>query len=265
MLKTLVIPERARNVVIAVAVAAFAAIFTLLYVSNYKQRVRSEQETVGVLVAAKPIEVGTTGRDVIKDGLVRVENLPRRSVVPGSFSTPGQIERLVVAQDLYPGEQVTAQRLVASQAGGVRAKLEGNLRALQVAGDPNQVLAGTLKPGDRVDVVANLKYKVVFGGNEIDRTATRVVRRDLLVLNTSEDGAHVSVAAGDDSAAVQLAVTDAQAQKLFYVMKNGDWTLDLRPAGRAADSPESVETVESVLGDGLRRRQKLQLIGGDIR
>jgi hypothetical protein len=64
---------------------------------------------------------------------------------------------------------------------------------------------------------------------------------------------------------VQLALTDAQAQKLFYVMKNGDWTLDLRPVGNAADSPESVETVESVLGDGLRHRQRAQLIGGILR
>ena len=48
-------------------------------------------------------------------------------------------------------------------------------------------------------------------------------------------------------------------------MKNGDWTLDLRAVGRAVDSPESVETVESVLGDGLRARQRIQLIGGNIR
>jgi hypothetical protein len=61
---------------------------------------------------------------------------------------------------------------------------------------------------------------------------------------------------------VILAVTDSQAQKLFFVMKNGDWSLQLRPKGRAKDSPESVETVESVLGDGLRPAQRAQLAGG---
>jgi hypothetical protein len=61
---------------------------------------------------------------------------------------------------------------------------------------------------------------------------------------------------------VILAVTDAQAQKLFFVVKNGDWSLQLRPVLHAADSPGSVETIESVLGDGLRPAQFAQLYVG---
>ena len=46
------------------------------------------------------------------------------------------------------------------------------------------------------------------------------------------------------------------------MLKNGDWSLQLRPKVRPKDSPESVETVESVLGDGLKLGQKAQLTGG---
>ena len=59
-----------------------------------------------------------------------------------------------------------------------------------------------------------------------------------------------------------LAVSDNQAQKLFFVVKNGDWSLELRPVLHAADSPSGVETVESVLGDGLRLAQFSQLYTG---
>jgi hypothetical protein len=54
---------------------------------------------------------------------------------------------------------------------------------------------------------------------------------------------------------VILALTDAQAQKLFWVAKNGEWTLQLRPPGDAADSPGSVETARSLATDGLNGKE----------
>jgi len=59
-----------------------------------------------------------------------------------------------------------------------------------------------------------------------------------------------------------LAVTDSQAQKLFYVTENGKWTLELRPVSEAADSPDSVDTAQTVLGDGLSAGQRKLLKGG---
>ena len=56
-----------------------------------------------------------------------------------------------------------------------------------------------------------------------------------------------------------LAVTDDQAQKLYWVMKNAQWSLTLRPVIDAADSTNSVETLQSVLGDGMRLNQYVQL------
>jgi hypothetical protein len=45
-------------------------------------------------------------------------------------------------------------------------------------------------------------------------------------------------------------------------MKNADWSLQLRPTTDASDSPESVETVGTVLGDGLGPAQLRQLVFG---
>lgn len=262
---------RLRNIVLAVALAAMAALLTTFYVANYKRTVQQGEENVPVFVAAKEIPAGTSGEEAVDRGLLRTEEIPRRSLVPGAISSPKEIEDLVATGKIFEGEQVSVQRFRPAEQGGVRAELSGNMRGLQIAGDANQTLAGTLREGDRVDVVASLKYRVQDinpasvgeTAADMDRIASRVVLRDLLVLKApSSSVASESVGTVAGGHAVQLAVSDTQAQKLFFVTKNGDWTLQLRPPVDADDSPESVETLESVLGDGLKHGQFLQLYGG---
>ena len=266
MIKNIVISERARNVIIAVALAAFAGLLTLFYVSNYKRNVQQAEENVTVLVAVQDIPAGTPGDEVVKKNLVEPRELAQKSVVPGTFSEPSQIRKLISVDRIYAGEQIAATRFKPQAQRGIRAELKGTMRAIQVPGDPNQLLRGTLRDGDHVDVVASVKFKVKIGDDELERTGTRVVLRDILVLTAPGGGGAGGISEDDDSLSVQLAISDTQAQKLFYVMKNAQWTLALRPPVKSADSPESVEVVETVLGDGLQPRQFQQLAGrGSIR
>lgn len=261
-------PYRVRNVFLAVALAVLAAVLTSFYVANYKRTVQQAEQNVPVLVAKNDIPAGTSGTDASAQGLFEVRELPRRSVVPGAVPSQQELGDKVASDTIFAGEQVTASRFRSPQEAGVQGQLTGNMRAMQISGDVNQTLAGTLRAGDRVDVVASLRYSVKdivadeTATADKERIASRVVLRDLLVLKAPDS---VGVADEVTPAAfqpVQLAVTDSQAQKLFFVTKNGDWTLQLRPVTGAEDSPESVETLESVLGDGLRQAQFLQLYGG---
>ena len=70
----------------------------------------------------------------------------------------------MVAQALYAGDQVTVKRFSDLHAEGIRGELKGTMRAVQVPGDANQLLAGTLQAGDHVDLVANLKNDPAFSG-----------------------------------------------------------------------------------------------------
>lgn len=261
-------PYRVRNVFIAVALAVLAAVLTTLYVANYKRTVQNGEKNVPVVVATSDIPAGTSGADANAQGLLETREVARRSVVPGAVAAPDDIQDKVATATTYAGEQVTANRFRPATEGGVRGQLTGNMRAVQVSGDPDQTLADTLRAGDHVDVVASLRYSVkdiapdgAAAPGDKDRIASRVVLRDLLVLKAS-GGGDVSEVGPSSANPVQLAVTDSQAQKLFFVTKNGDWTFQIRPATGAEDSPESVETLESVLGDGLRQAQFLQLYGG---
>jgi Flp pilus assembly protein CpaB len=239
---------RIRNILIAVGLALVAMMLTLFYVTNYKRSVQHAAASVEVYVAAHDIPAGTAGSDLGREHALRLETVQRRDVVPGAISNPDQVQNLVVSGPLYAGEQVSLRRFTNVAAQGIRAQLKGTLRAVQVAGDPNQLLAGTLQAGDHVDVVANLRVN----SSSATSNAARIVLRDLTVLTGPADSAVSKVSSPGGSTSVVLAVTDTQVQRLFFVLKNADWTLELRPVVDAADSSERVETVDSVLKEGVR-------------
>jgi len=249
---------RLKNISIAIALALVAALLATFYVTNYQRSVRHDEANVQVFVAARDIPAGTDGADVVAKGMLTKADVVRRSVVPGSISDPAQIDELVATQPIFAGEQVTTRRFATPAERGIRAQLTGTMRAIQVAGDQHQILAGTLRAGDRVDVIASVK---VDGDKEIH--ATRIVLRDIEVLKAPA-GASAETKLGGLNAglSVLLAVTDTQVQKLFHVLKHGDWSLELRPPVKASDSPETVILVGSILRDGLRRGQLDQLESG---
>ena len=241
---------RLRNIVIAVVLAAFAALLTMMYVTSYEKRVQNGEEDVSVLVAKSDIPAGISGAAA----MARVETrmVAQRNVAPGAVSEKSQLSEFVVSQPIYAGEQVSRQRFSSSTEIGVRSSLTGNMRAVALAGDGVQLLADTLRAGDRVDLVGSLKIS-----EDKDISATRIVLRDLEVLKPagSTGNKRLDSAAGRNQLSVLLAVSDTQVQKLFHVQEHGEWTLQLRPVVDAVDSPESMETNLTILRDGLRGGQ----------
>lgn len=251
---------RIRNISIAVALGLVAALLTSFYVTNYQRNVRQDETNVPVFVAKQDIPAGTAGADVARRGLLVQTELVRRSVVPGAISSPDQVFDLVTTQPIFAGEQVTTRRFATPAERGIRAQLKGTMRAFQLAGDQNQLLAGTLDSGDRVDVVATIRMS-----EQTNESLTRIVLRDLEVLEASGGPSAQQKLAQGAGLSVLLAVTDTQIQKLFHVTRQGEWSLQLRPPLKANDSAETVQTNRSIVTEGLRGAQleKLQSTGGN--
>lgn len=255
---------RARSIALAVGLAATAAVLVGLYVKNYRSHVNAGTNLVSVLVARRDIPEGTLGSRIASGRFVSRETVLKRNVMPGVLINPKRIDELVSGQKIFAGEQVSIRHFRPIQQQGVLAKISGTERGLVVTGNADQLLVGDLNTGDRVDVIANIKYTVhdsnSSNSNDLRRVASRVTLRDLVVLRAAE-APKGGLAAGDTTSAM-IGGTDTQVQKLFFAIKNGDWTLALRPADKPLDSPDSVETIESFLGDGLRGSQLFQLTGG---
>src|SRR6266508_3029420 len=129
---------RIRNIGIAVALAIVAALLTTFYVTNYKRNVQQGEAKVPVYVAARDIPLGTSGSDVAHRNMLRVEQVARRSVVPGAISQTDQVDKLVAVEPIYAGEQVSTRRFRGAEAQGIRAQLKGNQRAMKVAGSEDR-------------------------------------------------------------------------------------------------------------------------------
>jgi Flp pilus assembly protein CpaB len=238
------IDYRIRNIVIAAALAAAAVLLTVVYVTSARNDTATGKENVTVYVPSKNYAIGTPGSTIA--GNLDKQTIARKYAAPQAVSNPAQLKGLYLTQPVYTGEQLTLNRFALPKAQGIRAELKGDQRALQVPGTADQLLAGTLIVGDRVDVVANLKDPT----NNAE-VKSSVVLRNLRVLQTDDANGGSKLQQSESSTnEVVLAVTDDQAQRLYYVMKNGDWTLELRPVKKPKDSNRSADTFTTVLAGG---------------
>jgi Flp pilus assembly protein CpaB len=199
---------------------------------------------VPVYVAAHDIAANTAGADIIAKHDLRQVTIPKRNVVPGSISSVDQIRSLVLSSPIYAGEQVTVRPFSDVAAQGIRARLHGTMRAIQISGDPDQLLASTLKAGDRIDIVGNIRVDP-----NSNAYADKITVRDLLVLQSPQESA-TAKATGTNSTSAILQVSDTQVQRLWYTVKNSDWTFELRPVINPADSRDRIDNITSVLGEG---------------
>jgi Flp pilus assembly protein CpaB len=248
---------RVKNITIAVALALVAALLTSFYVTNYQRNVRQDETNVPIWVAKRDIPAGSTGADISQKGMLEKSEIVRRSVVPGAISDPDQIAELVATQPIFAGEQVSTRRFSTPSQRGIKAQLTGVQRAISIPGNQHQLLAGTLKSGDKVDLVATFTVKVLASGNE--EPLTRIVLRDVEVLRApAGTGTAEKVTSGSQEGgySVMLKVTDTQVQKLHWVYTSAEeWHLELRPGIDAADSPENVESWYSILREGVIDKQ----------
>jgi Flp pilus assembly protein CpaB len=238
--------SRIRSLALPLGLAALAAILVGIYITSFRNSVTHGAGLVKVLVAARDIPAGTDGSSVAGGGYLTSQTVPRRAVVPGSVTSAAPLTSLVTGSTIYKGEQITLRQFTPIAQGGIFAKFSGTERAIVVPGEPRQVLAGTVTDGDHVDVVANIKYTVAG----IDRAATEVVLRNLLVLK-APDGSGAGTVGTTDSASITLAMTDKQSQTMLWAMNNGSWLLSLRPTSSPRNSGPSLDNLYSILSRGL--------------
>jgi Flp pilus assembly protein CpaB len=236
--------HRFRNIALAAAVGILATALTFAYIArgDTKHNTQATKATMeSVLVAGQDIAIGTPGSSLRLGAGVKAVAVPDSALVPDAVTSRSQITQLVATQPIYSGEQLTTQRFGVAGQQGIRSGLKGILRLVQLPGDANQLLAGTLAAGDRVDVVASLPNPEPGPTH-----ATNTVLRNVLVLNPASGSGGTGIGSAS-SLSVELELTGRQAERLFWVEQNADWTLLLRPSVGAVETPSSPQTSASVL------------------
>ena len=259
-----------RNIVIALGLAAVAGILVVLYTGKVQKQATQNQSMVTVLVAKSEIPAGTQVKDAIAAGDFTTRQVVKSDEVPNALSSIGELNpALATATAIQPQAQVTAALFEKSTANPVVTQLNGLDRAVQIALNPNAVLAGTLQAGDHVDIVSFCALHPTSNNSNLgEEDVGRILMTGVPVLSTTGSGVASSSLAADSEAAnasgsldgtngqgVILKLSQPQVATLVYTMHFcGIWMVD-RPATGALDSPTLLATACSVFASGLNATQ----------
>jgi len=218
-----------RKIAIAVTLAVAAAALMVIYGAQARANGAKTASDKAVLVATRDIPLGTPASAIAGGGWVTATRLPAGSIAAGALTSVAQLAHLVAVQPTYNGEQITLRRFGRLQQQGLPSELGGSDRIFALSGTATQLLAGTLQRGNRVDVVGSIRLP------ESGQThVAAVVLHNLLVVQ-APPAAKSSGISSQDALSAQLQLTPLQAQRLFWLTKNGDWSLLLRPSAGARD------------------------------
>ena len=236
--------RRAIGIFAALAMAGFGTFLLVLFVRDAEGRAVAGELRSSVLVVQEPIPAGTPV-ELIGDKVV-LEEVPAKVKTEGALETLADIEGLLTAVELLPGEQVLAARFVAPDL-LTRTRIEvpeGTLE-VTVSLDPARAVGGTLFPGDTVAVFASFE-PFALGGAPVGETpeGEPLVEIDgvLVPADTKTPNSTHVVLEG-------VLVTNVQVEELPVVEESADGTVTpsraLAPSGNllisVALDPEDAE------------------------
>ncbi len=229
--------NRSPRFALVLAAALILAALALFYV--YLQRRRAPNSAaelassakIATVVATKDVKPGA----VLRPEMVALKELPSAQVPPGALMTPAQAYGRVTTRALSPDMPLTQEMVVsASAALGPAYALSRNLRAVTFSADIVQGVAGYVKPGDHVDVIATF--------DKTTQASSKVILQDIEVLavggappatgtGSAQDRAQTVPVANEGP--ITLAMTVPEAEELMLADIRGKIRLALRPANGA--------------------------------
>jgi Flp pilus assembly protein CpaB len=242
--------------------ALLAAVAVFVYVHNYRSSVNSGGTPATVLVAKSLITKGTPGAVIETRQLFQATTIRQSQLRDGALSDPAGLAGQAAAQDIYPGQQLTASEFVAS-SNTLASELPASQRAITLPFDSAHGLIGQITDGDRVDVYAGFSISPVDSAGrpsgQQSRPVLRLIMQSVPVLAIEKKSS--GLGAANSGTNVTLRATPDQAAKLAFASDNGKLWLVLRPPSGASASPPSLVTVETMLL-GVPPIQALKSFGG---
>ena len=248
-----------RKIVGVLAALLLAMIGTLLivgYVRGIEGRALADERRVPVLVVQQAIPEGATAGEIA--AAVDLEQVPAKVRAEGAVDKLGDLEGLVAAVDLVPGEQITKARFLTPAAveeeQGV--KVPEGLLEVTISLEASRVVGGKIKPGDVVAVVGSFSEGASDGEEDAGKAdpTTHVLLHKVLVTEIGTEG-QMAAAEGQqapDAAAapvstgapilVTLALDAPSVERVVHTAEFGKLWLASEPE----DAPEKGTRIQSL-------------------
>lgn len=191
--------RRARGAIAAVLLAAVGASGLVAFVKGAEDRALAGERLVDVLVVKERIEAGTSVDEMKGD--VRIEQVPAKTRAEGALTDLADVPGQVASVDLFPGEQVTGQRMITSaEFGRTGGQIDApdNLLEVTVSLAPERAVGGVIRPGSTVGVVASFEAFDSSAPTDVDGVivpqggktpnSTHLILHKVLVTNVQSAG-----------------------------------------------------------------------------
>jgi pilus assembly protein CpaB len=205
-----------------------------------KAILQMQQNQVAVLVAKTDIPKGVT----IEPEMLETAIIPNQYLVPQAVTSLDRISGMVTIAPISKGEQISlsklTQRRQVSTGGGLAQVTPAGKRAITIPVDNISSLAGMIRPGDYVDVIAVLPVPIQTpDGKQTTQMAVIPLFQNVLVLavgqelsgiskEQEETGRYKKEEKREPSPLITLALSPQEAHLLAFVQEQGKIRLTLR-------------------------------------
>lgn len=197
-----------------------------------------------VIVADRMIPKGSAGEAIAAGRIARPADVRNGAVDDGALTSISDVRGKVATQDIYPGEQLTADDFKAAGTRTITTKLSGSVRGISIPLDEAHGLVGQAEPGDHVDVYASLSTRAANGDTV---PVLKPIATNIEVLASPEESDGKAQAAGN---VVTLRMIGRQAAQLAFASDNGKVWMVLRPPTGAVENSTSPVTLRSLMATG---------------
>jgi Flp pilus assembly protein CpaB len=225
--------------VLAGIVTVAAAVFLLVFLTQYRTRITDKSE-VNVTVARSLIEKGSSGDVIVTKALFAIDKVRKSDLKSGAVTDPAKLRGKVATDDIYPGEQIQRSDFKAG-TDTIGGEITGVERAISVPLDSAHGMIGDVKAGDRVDVLGGFNEDRGTRGRPVVGT----IVQDALVLKAPSQAA--GNANLNKTQNVVVRASDRKAAQIAFAADNGKVWLVLRPKAGAEQNVPSPVSLERLL------------------
>jgi Flp pilus assembly protein CpaB len=148
--------RRTIAIVLAVVLALVAAGLVVWYVSSLKEEKTPPIVTRPVVVAVADIPARTTGEDMVSNGLVQEQQLVETAIAPGAVTSMSALQDMVLSVPVVKGQQLLQAQLAEPVTQALSFRIKPGMRAVTFPIDRENAVGGSIKEGDRVDVIVTI-------------------------------------------------------------------------------------------------------------
>jgi pilus assembly protein CpaB len=213
----------AGGIILAAVVLAVIAVY-FIWNMQRQQELQSEKYYTQVVVALQDIPARTK----ITREMVTLTGYPKNLIIEGAIKNPKEVDGRTTFVRIKAKEQIRASDLLGEgQNGGLAVDIPAGMRAIAIGAGEVIAVGSTVKPGDRIDILATYTDPVAH------QETTQMILQNVLVLAVNQGETDQQGKSGAKSS-MTLAVKPEEAELLTAADRAGALRVAMRGVNEKA-------------------------------